>query len=232
MVQHPRIAAAAEKELQFFSLHHSRGWQWYQNQFPQERHRLRRKLSGEATPYYLFHPLAAERIAIHCPRAKLVVLLRDPVERALSQYFHSYRLGLEPLPLEAALKAEANRLADAEATLRAGLLHRSHQEHSYLSRSRYGPQLERYIRVFPANQLLVLRSETFFADPVGVTELAWRFLGLKPQPLKQLRASNQGLGESSNVQPNVRDWLEAQLAGERQVMEQWLTRLGPHGEAT
>jgi len=232
VVQHPRIAAATEKELQFFSLHYTRGWQWYQDQFPQERHGLRRKLSGEATPYYLFHPLAAGRIARHCPRARLVVLLRDPVERALSQYFHSRRLGLEPLPLEAALAAEATRLADAEATLAAGQPHRSHQEHSYLSRSRYGHQLERYAAQFPANQILALRSEAFFADPAGVTEQVWRFLGVKPKPLQNLQASNRGLGEASQVPPSTRAWLEQQLQGERQVMEEWLARLGPHAQLT
>ena len=70
------------------------------------------------TPYYLFHPLAAERIAAALPDVKLIVLLRDPVERALSQYFHSKRLGLEPLELEEALAAEPKRLANAEAALK------------------------------------------------------------------------------------------------------------------
>ena len=232
VVQHPRLAAATEKELQFFSLHYSRGWQWYQRQFPRERHGLRRKISGEATPYYLFHPLAAERIARHCPRARLVVLLRDPVDRALSQYFHSRRLGLEPLPLEAALDAESTRLADAEVTLTAGQPHRSHQEHSYLSRSRYGHQLERYAALFPANQMLALRSEAFFADPADVTEQVWRFLGVKPKPLQHLRASNRGLGEASQVAPSTRAWLEQQLQGERAVMEEWLARLGPRAQPT
>ena len=229
VVQHSRIQAAAEKELQFFSLHYSRGWEWYCQQFPNKRHWLRLRLSGEATPYYLFHPLAPERIAHHCPRAKLVVLLRDPVERTLSQFFHSRRLGLETLPLEAALAAEPQRLADAESTLARGEPHRSHQEHSYLSRSRYGQQLERYAARFSANQLLALRSEAFFADPVGITALVWRFLGLQTEPLQQLRVSNQGKGEANCVGEATRAWLQEQLDGERQVMEQWLTRMGPHG---
>ena len=72
------------------------------------------------------------------PKARLIVLLRDPVERALSQYFHSRRLGFEPLPLEDALAAEAERLQSAPGALRAADgRHKSHQEHSYLSRSRY-----------------------------------------------------------------------------------------------
>ena len=230
VVRHPRIGAASEKELQFFSLHYARGWDWYQAQFPKGRRWLRRLRSGEATPYYLFHPLAAERIAHHCPRARLVVLLRDPVERTLSQYFHSLRLGLESLPLAEALDAEPQRLAGAGAVLARGERHQSHQEHSYLSRSRYGPQLERYARLFPPEQLLVLRSESFFADPQAVSDQVWRFLGLKPHTLTNLRPANQGLGEAAGVDGSIRELLEERLAGERSVMEHWLTRQGPHGQ--
>ncbi len=227
MVQHPRIQPASQKELQFFSLHYQRGWNWYQQQFPQQRRLWKLCLSGEATPYYLFHPVAAERIARHCPKARLVVLLRDPVERALSQYFHSVRLGLEDLPLKEALATEAERLTGAEAVLARGEVHRSHQEHSYVSRSRYGHQLDRYARLFPANQLLVLRSERFFADPVSTTETVWRFLGLRPEPLQQVQIRNQGQGEASDVPHEIRETLERTLSGEREVMNQWLQRNGP-----
>jgi hypothetical protein len=230
VVQHPQVATAAEKELQFFSLHYARGWDWYQRQFPKGQRWLRRLRSGEATPYYLFHPLAAERIARHCPRVRLVVLLRDPVERALSQYFHSVRLGLEHLELAEALAAEPQRLTNAEAALGRGERHQSHQEHSYVSRSRYGPQLERYARLFPGEQLLVLRSETFFFNPQAVTDQVWRFLGLKPHPLTTLRPANQGRGEAAGVSPATRGQLEELLAGERSVMEHWLARQGPHGQ--
>jgi hypothetical protein len=77
--------------------------------------------------------------------------------------------------------------------------------------------------------LLALRSEAFFADPVGITALVWRFLGLQTEPLQQLRVSNQGKDEANCVGAATRAWLQEQLDGERQVMEQWLTRLGPHG---
>ena len=117
---------AHPKELHFFSLHHHRGLEWYGHHFEAA---TADQCCGEVTPYYLFHPLAAQRIAADLPKVKLIVLLRDPVERALSQYFHSKRLGLEPLDLEEALAAEPKRLADAEATLKRGEAHKSHQQH-------------------------------------------------------------------------------------------------------
>ena len=227
LTQHPRVQPAAAKEVHFFSLHHGRGWDWYAQQFPDAH----QGITGEATPYYLFHPLAAERIARQCPGARLIALLRDPVQRSLSQYFHARRLGFEPLELEAALAAEPQRLAGAKAVLARGERHLSHQEHSYLSRSRYGSQLERYAALFPPNQLLLLRSEAFFADPAGTTALVWRFLGLEPEPLGPVQAANSGHGEAAGVPATVRALLEEELAGERAVMEQWLQRLGPHGQS-
>ena len=227
VARHSRVIPAAVKEVQFFSLHYERGWDWYCQQFPGGGEGLR----GEATPYYLFHPHAAERIARHCPAARLIVLLRDPVARSLSQVFHARRLGFEPLDLAEALAAEPARLAGADACLARGERHLSHQEHSYLSRSRYGPQLDRYAQLFPAEQLLVLRSEAFFADPAGTTTQVWRFLGLEPEPLGSVQAANQGAGEAAGVAEAVLRQLEKALAGEREVMEQWLQRYGPHGTA-
>ena len=226
LTQHSRVQPAAVKEVHFFSLHVQRGWDWYAQQFPAGR----QGLTGEATPYYLFHPLAAERIARHCPNARLIALLRDPVQRSLTQYFHARRLGFEPLELEAALAAEPQRLEGAEEVLARGERHLSHQEHSYLSRSRYGPQLERYAALFPPHQLLLLRSEAFFADPAGTAALVWRFLGLDPEPLGPVQAANSGQGEAAALPAGVREQLEEALAGERAVMEQWLQRLGPHGQ--
>lgn len=211
---HPLIKPAREKELQFFSLHHKRGLDWYRRQFntrwPQ--------ISGEATPYYLFHPLAAQRIAKAYPTIKLIVLLRDPVDRALSQYFHSKRLGLEPLELWEALQAEPQRLKQAATVIEAGGEERSHQEHSYVARSRYSEQLARYQALFPAQQILLLNSASLFKNPQGVTRATWKFLGLPPWFLTQTTALNQGRGEAKQVDPTIRAWLEKQLEHERMNM--------------
>ena len=179
--QHPQVYLPPRKELHFFSLHYSKGETWYRQQFAEAATEQR---CGEITPYYLFHPMAPQRIEALLPEVKLIVLLRDPVERALSQVAHSRRLGLEPLALEQALAAEPERLQGAEQVLSApDGRHRSHQEHSYLARSRYEIQLERYQQHFSANQFFIRRSEDLFERP----ELFWmellNFLGLEPVPL-------------------------------------------------
>ncbi len=206
--QHPQVYLAHPKELHFFSLHQRRGLEWYGHHFDAA---AADQCCGEITPYYLFHPLAAGHIAAVLPKVKLIVLLRDPVERALSQYFHSKRLGLETLELEEALAAEPQRLADAEAALKRGEAHKSHQQHSYLSRSRYEQQLPCFEALFPPEQLQVLCSEDFFERPQQLWERVLAFLGLDESPLPALGTRYAGLGEEASVSPDLRQQLRAQL---------------------
>ncbi len=83
--QHPQILPAVRKELHFFDDHYRRGLGWYRSQFPTRG--ARGTITGEATPYYLSHPHAPARIQRLLPQARLIVLLRNPVERAISHYF-------------------------------------------------------------------------------------------------------------------------------------------------
>lgn len=214
---HPMVFLPKIKEVHYFSLHADAGPRWYANHYTAA---LPRQACGDITPYYLFHPEAPGRIQALLPRIRLIVLLRDPVERALSQYFHSRRLGFEPLALDQALAAENERLAGAEAVLKApDGRHASHQEHSYLSRSRYEHQLARYELLFPAAQLLVLRSETFFSQPDASWERLQQFLGLDALPLPNAAIqANEGHGEASRVPQNVRRRLRDDLDPTYRVM--------------
>jgi hypothetical protein len=208
--QHPGVYLPPSKEVHYFSLHYAKGERWYLEQFhPAEPGQM----CGEITPYYLFHPEAPRRVHALLPEARLIVLLRDPVERTLSQYFHSVRLGLEPLPLEEALAAEVDRLAGAETALSApDGLHRSHQEHSYVARSRYEKQLLHWYQYFEASQFLVMRSEDLFLNPADAWQRVQDFLGLNVVALPSVNVqANAGLGESDAVVEQLRDSLRLQL---------------------
>jgi len=198
------------KELHYFSLHHARGEAWYRQRFVGAGAGQR---CGEITPYYVFHPAAPARIQALLPQARLILLLRDPVDRCLSQYFHSRRLGLEWLELEPALAAEVQRLEGSDAVLAATSgRHLSHQEHSYLARSRYEQQLPRFEALFSPAQLLVLRSEDLFAQPGRVWGQVLAFLGLDAVPLPPLaQPANAGRGEAAAVPPGLREQLQEQL---------------------
>ncbi len=215
---HPQVHLPPVKELHYFSLHHERGPAWYAAQFADAPPG---SVCGDITPYYIFHPEAPRRIQALLPEARLIVLLRDPVERALSQYFHSQRLGLEPLGLEEALAAEPERLAGADAVLADGGRHPSHQEHSYVSRSRYEQQLARLGAMAAPERMLLLRSEDLFQQPERVWTRLQRFLGLRevplPRHLAELRA-NAGDGEALALSATLRRQLRAQLAPTYQAM--------------
>lgn len=215
--RHPGVHVPHEKEVHYFSLHSGRSLAWYESRFSGAG---RDQRVGEATPYYLFHPQAASRIAAALPGVRLIALLRDPVDRAISGYFHARRLGMEPLSIEGAFAAEEDRLRDAEATLaRPGGRHASHQWHSYLARSRYEVQLARYLERFPRSRLLVLRSEDLFADPGRAWLALQEFLGVDVLPLPgPLPRSNEGDGESAAVDPGVRERLRTRLESTYEAM--------------
>jgi len=136
---HPGIAGPSWKEVSFFDRHWWRGEAWYRGQFPL---RAGERLVGEASPSYLFHPLAPERARSLVPGAKLVALLRDPVDRAYSQYQHEVALGREPLSFEDALAAEEERTRGEAERLAADprAFSRAWWDHTYAARGRYAEQ--------------------------------------------------------------------------------------------
>jgi hypothetical protein len=153
---------------------------------------------GEASPGYLFHPLAPERVKATVPEARLLVLLRDPVERALSHYHHEVALGREPLSFEDAVAAEPERTSGEEERLvrEPGYFSHAWWDHAYLARGRYAEQLERWLAVFPRAQLLVLATDELANAPAETYARVLRFLGAPPHELRAFpRVYEQDYGE-------------------------------------
>jgi hypothetical protein len=180
--RHPAVTGPARKEVNFFDVHYGRGEAWYRGQFPRRR---RHALVGEASPSYLFHPLAPRRAAALLPGVRLVALLRNPIDRALSHYHHEVDLGREPLSFEEALEREEERMRGELERMLADPAYASHAwwNHTYLSRGRYAEQLERWLAVFPRTQLLVLPSEELFDRPRETYARILDFLGAPPHDL-------------------------------------------------
>jgi hypothetical protein len=146
--RHEKVFFSSEKELHFFDNREGRfdrGIASYAQWFVDARGD---QICGEATPDYLFHDEACARIHETVPQAKLLVILRDPVERAWSHYWHNVRRGREELSFEQALKSEPQRMARGDAELRSHC--------SYASRGRYIEQLRRYEAAFGKEQLCVI----------------------------------------------------------------------------
>ena len=121
LVRHPQVLPPFRKEIKYFDCNYINGQNWYQAHFPLKKKFVGgSKLTGEATPYYIFHPQAPMRIAEALPEAKIIILLRNPIDRAYSHYQHMVRVGREPLSFEEAIAAEPERLAgEAEKIGRA-----------------------------------------------------------------------------------------------------------------
>ena len=224
--QHPQVYLPPRKELHYFSLNFSKGEAWYRQQFAEAQPD---QSCGEITPYYVFHPQAPARIQALLPQARLILLLRDPVERALSQVAHSMRLGLEPLELEQALAAETERLEGAETVLaQPNGRHRSHQEHSYLARSRYELQLRRWLALFPKEQIFLARSEDLFEQPekLWVDLLEWLDLPFVPLPQRGRRA-HVGGGAVAQLPADRLEAVRQTLRG--QLSATYAQMAGEHG---
>ena len=177
-------------EVHFFDLRYAQGEAFYRSYFPRRaklqhlRARTgRTTLTGEKTPYYLFHPLAAERAHAMIPQTKLIAILRDPVSRAASHHKMSVNMGVEDLDLAAAIAAEPARIVPS---LRAIVENGPWQEwrpaglYSYVARGRYAEQLDRWLTHYPREQLLVLRNEDLAQEPAATYAKTVEFLGLSP----------------------------------------------------
>lgn len=184
ILQHPDVGGATRKEVHYFDLNHHQGPNWYRSFFPPPAAGSPRRLSVEATPYYLYHPAVPARVKALLPEARLIALLRDPVERAWSEYLHARASGEETLEFDAALDAEEGRLRGEEARLAADprYVSHAHRTHSYQSRGLYARQLSRWLEHFPRERMLLLRAEDLYTDSAGVTRRVLDFLGLAETP--------------------------------------------------
>jgi hypothetical protein len=207
---HPSVRPPIEKEIGYFSTLYGNGLSWYRAHFPLrprtwfDQARGIPFATGEATPYYLFHPRTPRRVAACLPDAKLIVLLRNPVDRAYSHHQHRLRLGIEHLPFEEALAAEEGRIAgERERMLRDdGYESRAFNEFSYKARGRYAEQLAEWLKHFRREQLLVLVSERLFDDPERHFARVLEFLELPQWRPDNFRPWNEGYYEP--MEPLVR----------------------------
>jgi hypothetical protein len=175
---HPQIFVPARpQEIHYFDLeeNYRRGQPWLSAFFAA---RGAEPVAFQTSPLYLYEPAAPGRIAAALPEARLLFILRNPVDRAYSHYWHEVRYGWEPLPFEAALAREPERLA-------GGFEARRH--FSYLDRGRYATQLRRYFDHFPPERILVLQSEDLERRPEWVARRAAAFLGVDPEAWERAR---------------------------------------------
>lgn len=185
LTQHPQVLKNPlnYKELYFFNTYYERGLNYYHHFFPLN---WRRGLVGEATTTYLHSLEAPARIARDIPNVKLLLTLRDPVERAISHYYHHVKRGRETRTLDEAFDEGLLRQFNEGNLLDDGFTYR------YLNNGDYATHLENWQRYFPAERFLINAAEQMFKHPQQVYDRACEFLGLEKLAMPNFKVRNQG----------------------------------------
>jgi Sulfotransferase domain len=228
---HPDTAASLRKEVNYFTRYWDKGPDWYRAHFPITR----RRLAFEASPNYLFHPLAAARAAQTVPDAKLIVLLREPAARARSHYDHMARLGFERRSFTRALQSESRMVRDALARFEEDehLWQPMFLRYSYMTRGYYAGQLEKWLSCFSIENILVLWSEDFFVRPYEALDTISQFLWIRP---RKFSGVDRNYSIPAVLRKDARDrnmdalpeWVIARFEQENKRLLELLRRRLPH----
>lgn len=185
LAQHPQVLPPIWKEIEYFR-YPERGLDWYLAHFP--RMPGPEFVTGEASTCYLGTRAAKHRVRAQFPNARLIALLRDPVDKAISHCHHERVLGRETRSVEAALTAELEQL-EAEAPQPGADYW---PDNGCVAQGMYAFLLEDWLRVFPREQLLVLPSADLYREPESTLLTVQRFLGLAEHRLAHYAVHLQG----------------------------------------
>jgi hypothetical protein len=195
--EHPDLVRPTmSKGIGYFDVNYAKGERWYRAHFPLAA--LAGWRSGgrpqtfECSGYYSVHPLAAGRIAQDLPDAKIVLMVRSPVDRAYSAHRHESSRGFEDLPFEQALELEPTRIAGEAERLAAepGYESFEHRHHAYLTRSRYAEQVQRFVDALGPDRVYIVDADRFFSDPQPELAALFAWLGLRPWPVEHVDVWN------------------------------------------
>jgi Sulfotransferase domain len=177
IMEHPQVAYK-RGEIHFFDAVYHRGLNWYKCHLP--RRLTSRHLVCDKSPYYMAHPLVPRRVHALNPDMKIIVILRNPIDRAYSHYQHNKRQEREPLTFEEAIEKEPERLAGEVEKMKRHHTYKSsaHRRYSYLARSRYAELLKRWFAYFPKEQFFIISSNDLREKPAKIMDSVFEFLEL------------------------------------------------------
>ncbi len=179
--QHPCVLPAAYDELGFFDSNFHLGLNWYRSLFPtlfskwMVKHNKKFAITGEDTPFYIWSPLVAKRILKILPNVKLIVLFRNPIDRAYSNYHLGVRAGSENLSFEDAIQVELNQLKNNEIKPE-NKLEKYTTPRSYIAKGFYADQLKIWLKLFNDEQLFIISTEDFESKPQETLDKIYDFL--------------------------------------------------------
>ncbi len=213
--QHPNIEPSVVKELRFFDMYFDRGINWYRMNFPSKWQKFvftklkhKKFITGEASGAYLQNPHTPKRIHNLNPNMKLILLLRNPVDRAFSHYKRKIKNGSEKLSFEEVIEKEKSRINGEQEKMEKNEKYYSPIYHSlaYITTGLYAIRLKHWLKYFSMKQILILENGEFLREPEKVYNQAIKFLDLPEWKLSTYRKfSKQDLNIEMN--PKTREKL-------------------------
>ena len=218
LMAHPDIARPmVNKGVNYFDVNYHRGEEWYRGHFPARSEDAPTRVF-DASGYYMFHPLAAERIVHDLPTIKIVAMVRDPVERAWSAYKHELARGFEwERSFAHAVDLEDARLEGEIERMVADPAYQSfnHRHHAYRRRGEYARLLQPFIQGLGRDRVHIIESERFFAEPAQVYAGLTEFLEVEPVVPERFDRFNARPGSD----------------GDSETFQRLRERFAPHDEA-
>jgi hypothetical protein len=196
LIQHPCVAPALTKQLHFFDNYFYKGVEWYKVCLPTTFEKyyktniLKKKfVTGEASVTYIIHPLSPKRVFDIIPKVKIIVMLRNPIDRAYSHYQRELMNNNENLSFEDAINAETERIKDEISNIQEipDYISKEFPDHAYLSSGFYADQLTRWFKYFPKEQFLIIKNEDFDQNPKLIFNNVLTFLDIPNFELPEYR---------------------------------------------
>lgn len=179
--QHPCVLPAAYDELGYFDSNYHLGQNWYRSLFPTlfskwlVKQKKQFAITGEDTPFYIWDPIVAKRILKILPNIKLIVLFRNPVDRAYSNYHLAVREGSENLSFEDAIQVELKNLDKINDNIKQDV-NKYAIARSYIAKGFYADQLKIWLELFRFEQLIIISTEDLESNPQKTLDNIYDFL--------------------------------------------------------
>ena len=195
--EHPCVSPAAYDEIGFFDSNFHVGLNWYRSMFPTKRRieDIRRKegvaITGEDTPFYFWNPVAAKRIQKLLPNIKLITILRNPIDRAYSEYQDLVSSESNSPSFETFIENEINTRRKDSSLITEENFEIFNQKNSYLLKGIYVDQLKIWAGLFPKEQIFTLSTENLNSEPITALESVFQYLNLPDYKIKNIQHQKQ-----------------------------------------
>ena len=195
--EHPCVSPAAYDEIGFFDSNFHLGLNWYRSMFPTKRRieDIRRKegvaITGEDTPFYFWNPVAAKRIQKLLPNIKLITILRNPIDRAYSEYQDLVSSESNSPSFETFIENEINTRRKDSSLITEENFEIFKQKNSYLLKGIYVDQLKIWAGLFPKEQIFTLSTENLNSEPITALESVFQYLNLPDYKIKNIQRQKQ-----------------------------------------